>query len=90
MPTKTLTEIVTEKKERFNKYNKKINMVDEEVKKIKDIINKAKEMGGEQNIIKKANVLLDDMEWQYKKLEMEYRYFYHHMDSLNLINHDDK
>ena len=90
MPTRCLTEIVTEMKERFNKYNKKINMVDEEVRKIKDIINKAKEMGGEQNIIQKANTLLDSMEWERKKLEMDYRYFYLRMDALNLINHDEK
>ena len=63
-----LTEIITDMKERFNKYNKKINMVDEEVKKIKDIINKAKEMGGEQNIIQKANTLLDSMEWGEKEI----------------------
>lgn len=90
MPTMSHTEIVTDMKERFNKYNKKINMVDEEVRKIKDIINKAKEMGGEQNIIQKANTLLDSMEWERKKLEMDYRYFYHRMDALNLINHDEK
>jgi hypothetical protein len=88
MPTKTYTEIVSEMKDRFEKYEKKINMVDEEIKKINDIINKAKEMGGEQNIIQKAKVLLDDMEWQHKKLELDYRYFYHRMDALNLISHD--
>lgn len=90
MPTKTYTEIVSEMKDRFEKYEKKINMVDEEIKKINYIINKAKEMGGEQNIIQKAKVLLDDMEWQHKKIELDYRYFYHRMDALNLINHDEK
>jgi hypothetical protein len=88
MPTKTYTEIVSEMKDRFEKYDKKINMVDEEIKKINDIINKANEMGGEQNIIQKAKVLLDDMKWQHKKLELDYRYFYHRMDALNLISHD--
>jgi hypothetical protein len=90
MPTKTYTEIVSEMKDRFEKYDKKINMVDEEIKKINDIINKANEMGGEQNIIQKAKVLLDDMKWQHKKLELDYRYFYHRMDALNLIIHDEK
>ena len=90
MPTKTYTEIVSEMKDRFEKYDKKINMVNEEIKKINDIIKKAKEMGGEQNIIQKAKVLLDDMEWHHKKLELDYRYFYHRMDALNLINHDEK
>lgn len=90
MPTKTYTEIVSEMKDRFEKYDKKINMVDEEIKKINDIIKKAKEMGGDQNIIQKAKILLDDMEWQHKKLELDYRYFYHRMDALNLIIHDEK
>ncbi len=88
MPTKTYTEIVSEMRDRFEKYDKKINMVDEEIRKINDIIKKAKEMGGDQNIIQKAKVLLDDMEWQHKKLELDYRYFYHRMDALNLISHD--
>ena len=90
MPTKTLTEIVSEMKDRFEKYDKKINMVDEEIKKIKNIINKAIEMGGEQNIIQKAKILLDDMDWERKKIELEYRVFYHRLDALNLINHDEK
>jgi len=90
MPTKTLTEIVSEMKDRFEKYYKKINMVDEEIKKIKNIINKAIEMGGEQNIIQKAKILLDDMDWERKKIELEYRVFYHRLDALNLINHDEK
>jgi hypothetical protein len=88
MPTNTYTEIVSEMKDRFEKYDKKINMVDEEIRKINDIIKKAKEMGGDQNIIQKAKVLLADMEWQHKKLELDYRYFYHRMDALNLISHD--
>ena len=88
MPTNTYTEIVSEMKDRFEKYDKKINMVDEEIRKINDIIKKAKEMGGDQNIIQKAKVLLVDMEWQHKKLELDYRYFYHRMDALNLISHD--
>jgi hypothetical protein len=90
MPSKTYTEIVLEMKDRFEKYDKKINMVDEEIKKIKSIINKTKEMGGEQNIIQKANILLDDMYWERKKIELEYRVFYHRLDALNLINHDEK
>jgi len=90
MPTKTLTEIVTEMIERFKKYNQNIENVNGEIKAIKNIINKAKELGGELNIIDKAKKLLDDMEWQKKKLEMEYRYFYHRMDALNLIDHEQK
>jgi hypothetical protein len=89
MPTKSYTEIIKHTKDRFNEYDKKMNLVDEEIKKIKSIIQKANEMGGEQNIIKKARELLDDMEWERKKLELEYKYFYHRLDDLNLIDHED-
>jgi hypothetical protein len=90
MPTKSYAEIITDTKERSEKYNENLRKVDEEIERIKNIIQKANEMGGEQNIIQKANFLLDDMKWQRKKLEMDYRYFYHRMDALNLINHDEK
>ena len=88
MPTKSYTEIITETKERTEKYNEKFKLIDEETEKIKNIITKANELGGDQNIIQKAQELLYDMEWQRKKIEMDYRYFYHRLDALNLINHD--
>ena len=90
MPTKSYTEIITDTIDRFKKYNENFEKIREEKCRIKNIIDKAKELGGEQNIIQKANKLLDDMNWEEKKLEMDYRYFYHRMDALNLINHDDK
>jgi hypothetical protein len=88
MPIKSYTEIVTETKEREDKYNKEIRLIDEEIENINNIINKTKELGGEQNILSKAKNLLDTTEWKRKKLELEYRYFYHRLDALNLINHD--
>ena len=87
MPTKTLTEIITDFKQRFTKYEEKIKEVKSEINKIQSIIEKAKELGGEQNIIQKAKSLLDNMEWEIKKLEMDYRYFYHRLDDLNLLDH---
>jgi hypothetical protein len=87
MPTKSYAEILSNTKERYEKFSNNCKNVDDEIKKIKSIIEKAKEMGGEQNIIQKAKILLDDMEWERKKLEMEYRYFYHRMNDLNLIDH---
>jgi hypothetical protein len=87
MPSKTLTEIVTDFKQRFKKYEEKIKEVKSEINKIQSIIEKTKELGGEQNIIQKAKTLLDNMEWEIKKIEMDYRYFYHRLDDLNLIDH---
>jgi hypothetical protein len=87
MPSKTLTEIVTDFKKRFKKYEEKLEEVNSEISKIQSIIEKAKELGGEQNIIQKAKTLLDNMEWEIKKIEMDYRYFYHRLDDLNLLDH---
>jgi len=88
MPSKSYTEILMETKVRAEKYSENLKNVYEEIEKIQKIINKAKELGGDQNIIQKARELLDDMNWQLKKVEIEYRYFYHRLDALNLINHD--
>jgi hypothetical protein len=87
MPTKSLTEIVIEMRERFEKYNENYEKIQEEKQRIQIIIDKAKELGGEQNIIQKANKLMDDMDWSERKIKMEYRAFYHRMDALNLIDH---
>jgi hypothetical protein len=86
MPTKSLTEVITNSKDRFTEYSINLEKINGEIKSIKKIIEKAKELGGEQNIIDKAKKLLDDMEWEKKRIEMEYRYFYHRMNDLNLID----
>jgi hypothetical protein len=88
MPTKSRIEIVTEMRERFHKYDTKFEKINLEKNKIKDIIDKAKELGGDQNIIERAKILMDEMEWEERKLEMEYRVFYHRLDALNLIDHN--
>ena len=88
MPTKTYTEIVTEMRERFDNYDKQMKEVDLEIERINNIIKKAKELGGDENVIHKANQLLDDMRWEKRKLEMKYRFFYHRLDALNLIEHE--
>jgi len=88
MPTKSYTEIVTDTKERAEKYNQNLKKVDEEIEKLKNLTQKAKEIGATLDMIQKSKELLWDMETERKKLESDYRYFYHRLDSLNLINHD--
>lgn len=90
MPTKTYTEIVKEMRERFENYDKQVKEVNLEIERINNIIKKAKELGGDENVIYKANQLLDDMRWEKRKLEMKYRFFYHRLDALNLIDHESK
>lgn len=89
MPTKSYTEIITEMKERFKKYDTNLQKINKEIENINDIIKKARELGNELNIIEKAKKLLDDMEWEKRKLEKEYRFFYHRLDALNLIDHNN-
>lgn len=87
MPTKSLTTIVEEMNNKFKIYKEKSEKIRIECEKIELIINKAKELGGENNIIQKAKKLLDDMELEKTKLDMGYRVFYNRIDDLNLIDH---
>lgn len=88
MPTKTYIEIVGEMRNRFENYDKQIKEIDLEIEKINKIIKKARELGGDQNVLSKTKELLEDMEFEKIKLNMKYRFFYHRLDALNLIDHD--
>ena len=88
MPLKTYTEIVRETKERFYKYDNNLNKIDLEIEQINNIIKKARELGGDENVISKAKKLLDDLEWEKRKLNLNYRFFYHHLLELDLIEHE--
>lgn len=88
MPTKSYTEIITETRERADKYFDKIKKVDEEIENLKNLTKKAKEIGATHDMIQQASQLLRDMEFERRNLDSEYRYFYHRLDALNLINHD--
>jgi hypothetical protein len=88
MPTKSYTEIVTDTRERAEKYSENMRKVDEEIENIKKLTQKAKDIGATQDIIEKTQKLLWDMTNQRSKLEYDYRYFYHRLDALNLIDHN--
>ena len=88
MPTKSYTEIVTETRERAEKYSEKMKKVDEEIERLKNLTKKAKEIGATQDMLQQASQLLRDMDFERKSLESGYRYFYHRLDALNLINHE--
>jgi hypothetical protein len=90
MPTKSYTEILTEMKERYKIFSKNLENINKKLDNIQTVINKTKELGGEQNIIEKAKKLLDDANWEKKKIEMDYRFFYHRLDALNLIDHNNQ
>jgi hypothetical protein len=88
MPTKSLTEIMTNTKERYNNYYEKLEKVNAEGTKIEDILCKSKQLN-DHNIMTKAQKLWDDMDCERKKLELGYRVFYHRLDALNLIDYSD-
>ena len=87
MPTKSMTEILTEMKDRFSLFQDKLNKIQIEKDRIQGIINKAKELGSDRNILERAKKLMDDMDMEKRKLELQYRFFYHRLDALNLIDH---
>lgn len=90
MPTKSYIEIVSEMNTRYKNYYEKVEKVIAEIENINKIIRRAKELGGDQNILDKARILLDEMDTEKMKLDASYRFFYHRLEALNLIDHSDK
>lgn len=88
MPTKCYTEIITETKERASKYIEKLKSIDEKIEKLNVLKKKTKGLCATIDMIQKASTLLTKMENERKKVESNYRYFYHRLESLNLINHE--
>lgn len=89
MPSKTLTEIVEKMKENYTTYKTKLENIHSEQKKTQIAIEKAKELGHDQNILEKAKKLYDDLLWEEKVLKSKRRLFYHRLDELNLIEHEN-
>jgi hypothetical protein len=87
MPIKTKEEIIEELKTHYNEYYINLTKIKKEQDKINSIIERAKQLGGDQNIIDQANKLMDDTKWEETKLYRSYRVFYHRLDALNLIDH---
>lgn len=85
MPTKSLEEIVSDMREKYKIYSESIKKVDIELEKIDNIIKKAKELGGDLNIIQKARDLRYNMEFEKISLNAKYRVFYNRLDALDLI-----
>lgn len=85
MPTKTYTEIVTEMRERFDKYDNQLKEVNSDIEKIHNMIKKAKELGGDENVLSKARQLLEDMKSKKTNLTTDYRFFYNRLLALDLI-----
>lgn len=87
MPTKSLHEIMSNMMTRFNEYKKKIIKANEDIEKANNMIKKANEIYGDKILLNRANILLYEIECKKAKIEMEYRYFYHRLDDLDMIDH---
>ena len=90
MPQKTLIEIITETKNHYETYYENLKKIKDEQEKIQSIINRARQLGSDQNIISQATKLMDDTKWEEKILHKKYRIFYNRLDALDLIDHDAK
>jgi hypothetical protein len=87
MPTKPLIEILDEMNGRHKIYVKQLENIHNEQAKIQSIIDKAKELGHDENILQKAMKLRADMDLEEKRLNAKRRTFYYRLDALNLIDH---
>lgn len=90
MPTKSMTEILSEMKVKFEEHMEKLEKAIENIKKVQIVIDKAKELGNEQNIIGQAMKLKSDMELEKKFIEYDYKVFKDRLYSLNLIEEEPK
>jgi hypothetical protein len=85
MPTNTYTKIVSEMKGNFTEFYEKYERIESELKNLK----KLKEIAKTQNAVnieEKVNKLIDDMNWEKKKLNTNRRVFYERLKALNLID----
>jgi hypothetical protein len=85
MPTKTYSEIVSEMRDKFDKFYSKLIRVNNEIEKISSIIDKAK-LQNSQNIAEQASKLLNEMKTERQKLLRKRRVFYHRLKELDLID----
>jgi hypothetical protein len=85
MPEKTYTEIITETNERFDNYYTSYQKIEEELSKLKNLKETARNQGA-VNIENKIEKLISDMEWEEKKLHKGRRDFYYRLKMLDLID----
>jgi hypothetical protein len=88
MPTKTYTEIVSEMNARFENYSKEVEKLDLMIENVNNVIKRVKELGEEENLMSAARKILNELDWGKTKLEREYRFFYHRLEALNMIDHE--
>jgi len=88
MPKNSYIEIIQEMKERFTNYYDSLINIQKEIISLKKIKEKANKQGA-VNIEEKVDILLYNMNWEEKQLNMNRRVFFHRLKALNLIDDDN-
>ena len=88
MPAKTYTEIINEMKEQFQIYSTSLTKIEKEIDKISSVINEARRQCS-HNIEEKARKMLDTVNQEKTKLNLERRVFYHRLKALDLIEQEE-
>ena len=88
MPPKTYTEIINEMKEQFQIYSTSLTKIEKEIDKISSVINEARRQCS-HNIEEKARKMLDTVNQEKTKLNLERRVFYHRLKALDLIEQEE-
>ncbi len=84
MPNISFEEILIGMKSQCDKYKEKLNVIEKIIVEIKSFIQN-KEINLNLDTIQKAKSLIDCAEFEYRMLEIEYRYFNHRLSVLGLI-----
>lgn len=84
MPRMSYQEIVTEMRQKFDRYYDAYLKVEEEIKKLNKLKQETRKQGA-ANIEEKVDKLIEDMKWQKKELTISRRVFYNRLKQLDLI-----
>ena len=90
MPTNSLTEIVTIMMERFQEYMKQIQKINKDIEHAKNMLKKANETFADSILLTRTQTLLYKAECEKTKIVKKYRYFYYHLDALNMIDYSNE
>lgn len=87
MPTKSYSEIVKEMNTSFIEFYEKYKIIEEELKNLIKLKLVSKQQNA-VNIEEKVNKLIEDMNWEKKKLHTSRKVFFHRLKALDLIEEE--
>jgi DNA-binding protein H-NS len=87
MPDISYNKIISNMKEKFADYYDKYSKIKEELERLTNLKNNARDQGA-ANIEEKVNKLIDEMDWELKVLNLGRRVFYNRLKDLDLIDEE--